>query len=153
MKKLAILIFFVVCSVAGFAQNHDKQQDFELYRAKRVSFMTEKLQLTPDEAQKFWPIYNEFDRLRGEYHDKRRELERKAQDNYEKLSEADFKKLNAEIVSLSLKECGLVKTYNDKFLAVLPAKKVILIGPSENEFRFKMIREFRQKDKDDQQKK
>ena len=148
MKHFTVLLIAVIYSIPVFAQGHGKQEDFELYKAKRVSYMTEKMQLSPEEAQKFWPIYNEFDRLRGEYHEKRRNLERKAQENYDKLSEADFKKLNAEIVELSVKECSLVKTYNDKFLEVLPAKKVILIGPTENEFRFKMIREFRQKEKE-----
>lgn len=148
MKQLLLLLLAVSYSVSVDAQGHGKQEDFELYKAKRVSYMTEKMQLSPQEAQKFWPIYNEYDRLRGECHEKRRELERKAQNNYDKLSEADFKKLNAEIVALSQKECGLTKTYNDKFLTVLPAKKVILIGPTENEFRFKMIREFRQKEKE-----
>ncbi|MFV0375736.1 MAG: hypothetical protein ACK5JD_00380 [Mangrovibacterium sp.] len=148
MKQFIVFILIIVCSVPVFAQGRGKQEDFELYKAKRVSYMTEKLQLTPQEAQKFWPIYNEYDKLRGEYHEKRRELEKKAWENYDKLSEADFKKLNAEVVSLSVKECGLVKTYNDKFLGVLPAKKVILVGPTENEFRFKMIREFRQKERD-----
>lgn len=153
MKQLIVFLLAVTCSFSVFAQGHGKQEDFELYKAKRVSYMTEKMQLTPQEAQQFWPIYNEFDRLRNQTHEKRRELERKAKENYDKLTEADFKKLNAEIVALSLKECGMMKTYNDKFLAVLPAKKVILIGPTENEFRFKMIREFRQKEKEDAQQK
>ena len=152
-KSFLVLILFTVCSFSSYAQptDKDKQEDFELYKSKRVSFMTEKLQLTSQEAQKFWPIYNEFDRMRGECHQKRRDLERDAKDNYDKLSESDFKRMNSEIVALYQKESDLVKRYNDKFLLVLPARKVILIGPSENEFRFKMIREYRQREKDNDQ--
>ena len=146
MKNLAIVLLLCLLSLGSFAQPHkDKQEDFELYKAKRVSYMTEKMQLTPEEAQKFWPIYNEFDKARWECHEKRRSLEREVKDNYSSISEADSQKMNQEIVSLYLKEAQLVKTYNDQFLKVLPAKKVILIGPTEDEFRFKMIREYRQK--------
>lgn len=152
MKQLYILLFALIVSVPAFSQGPNRQADFELYKAKRVSYMTEKMQLTPDEAQKFWPIYNEYDRLRMECHDKRRDLERRIKENYDRMSESDFKKLNSETVALSVRECELTKTYNDKFLSVLPAKKVVLIGPSENEFRFKMIREFRQREKDGTQK-
>lgn len=148
MKHFTVLLIAVICSISVFAQGHGKQEDFELYKAKRVSYMTEKMQLTPQEAQKFWPIYNEFDKLRWECHEKRRDLERKVKDNYDKFSDSDFKKMNSEMVALSVKECELVKTYNAKFLEVLPVKKVILIGPTENEFRFKMIQEFRKKEKE-----
>jgi hypothetical protein len=150
MKKLLILLVLATNVCIGFAQppQKDKHEDFEIYKAKRVSFMTEKLELTPQEAQKFWPLYNEFDQKRGEYHQKRRELEDQVRDRYDSLTEKDFKRLNAEIVDLYLQEANLVKTYNDQFLTVLPVKKVILVGPTENEFRFKMIREYRQKRKE-----
>ncbi|WP_163717312.1 hypothetical protein [Mangrovibacterium lignilyticum] len=153
MKKLFVFILLTVFSLGSFAQpQKDKQKDWEQYKAKRVSFMTEKMQLTPDEAQKFWPLYNEFDKARWDCHERRRDLEREVKDKYDSISDADFKKMNQEIVNLYLKEAQLVKTYNDQFLKVLPVKKVILVGPTENEFRFKMIREFRQKERDDDNK-
>lgn len=151
MKKLSILFVLVIYTCIGFAQppQRDNREDFEIYKARRVSFMTEKLQLTPQEAQKFWPLYNEFDKKRGDCHQKRRDLEDQVREKYDSLTDKDFKKMNADIVNLYLQEANLVKEYNDLFLTVLPAKKVILVGPTENEFRFKMIREYRQRHKDD----
>lgn len=151
MKKLFIFLVLAVLAGTSFAQppQKDKREDFEAYKAKRVSYMTEKLQLTPEEAQKFWPIYNEFDQKRGDCHHKRRDLENQVREKYDSLSEKDFSKMNSEIVDLYLEEANLVKTYNDKFLTVLPVQKVILIGPTENDFRFKMIREYREKRKEE----
>lgn len=38
-----------------------KAQNGEKIQALKIAFITQKLQLTPDEAQKFWPVYNEYD--------------------------------------------------------------------------------------------
>lgn len=38
-----------------------KAQDGEKIQSLKIAFITQKLQLTPDEAQKFWPVYNEYD--------------------------------------------------------------------------------------------
>ncbi|WP_423126757.1 hypothetical protein [Gaoshiqia sp. Z1-71] len=115
--------------------------------------MTEKMELSPEEAQKFWPIYNEFEEKRMTIFKTRKELEDKVNDNYTKFSENEFKKLSYEIVDLHVKEAGLLKEYHEKFLRVLPAKKVVVIGQLENEFRFKMIREFRQRERENENKK
>lgn len=153
MKKLAIIFGLLIICISVFAQPKGKHEDFEKFKALKVSFMTEKMELTPQEAQQFWPIYNEFDKKRFEAHQKRRELEEKVKDNYDKFSESEFKKLSYEIVDQYVKESDLLKEYHEKFLRVLPAKKVVILGQLENEFRFKMIREYRQKERDDENKK
>jgi len=33
----------------------------ERIKAQKVAFITERLNLSPEEAQKFWPIYNSFE--------------------------------------------------------------------------------------------
>ncbi|WP_372774960.1 hypothetical protein [Mangrovibacterium sp.] len=148
MKNLSIILLLMFFSLASFAQIKDRMEEFERYKSNRVSYMTEKLQLTPEEAQKFWPIYNEYDQSRISFHQKKKELESKVRDNYNKLSDAELTKLNSEQISLIVKEAELAKSYNEKFLKVLPVKKVILISPTESEFRFKVIREYRQREKE-----
>lgn len=58
MKKLIpILILFI--SLSGFAQRDGKIGD--RIKAQKIAFITEKLSLTSEEAQEFWPIYNAFE--------------------------------------------------------------------------------------------
>ena len=151
MKKLILIIGLFFFLSPGFAQP-GKEKDFERYKAMKVSFMTEKLELTPTEAQKFWPIYNEFEKKRFEFHEKQRDLEKEVRDHYDTYSENDFKKLSYELVDQEINEAGLQKEYNEKFLQVLPARKVVMISQLENEFRFRMIREFRQKEREGEEK-
>lgn len=148
MKKIIITIglFFFIVSI--FAQpGKGKHEDFEKYKAMKISYMTEKLELTPQEAQQFWPIYNEFEKKLFEFHHGRRDMEKKVKENYNTYSEDEFRRISYEMVDQFRREYDLMKEYNEKFLKVLPAKKVVMIGPIENDFRFMMIRDFRDKEK------
>jgi hypothetical protein len=59
MKKLAFIFLFTILSVSGFAQRNN-QVDNEKLEAARVAFITNRLSLSPEQAEKFWPLFNEF---------------------------------------------------------------------------------------------
>ena len=57
MKRFLILL--VLCSSLSIsAQKKDRHEHI---KALKVPFLTEELNLTPAEAEKFWPIYNVYD--------------------------------------------------------------------------------------------
>lgn len=145
MKQLIATIALTFLFCGAFAQP-GKHEDFEKYKAMKVSFMTEKLELSPDEAQKFWPIYNEFEKKLFDFHRNRREMEKKIKENYDTYTDEEFRQISFDMVDQFRKEYELVKDYNEKFLKVLPAKKVVMISPLENDFRFRMIRQYRDKE-------
>lgn len=58
MKKLIpILALFI--SFSAFAQRG--KQIEERIKAQKIAFISDKVQLTSEEAQQFWPIYNAFE--------------------------------------------------------------------------------------------
>lgn len=58
MKKISILIIFsFLFSLCGFAQPHKEGERLE---ALKIAYLTKKLNLSSDEAQKFWPAYNQY---------------------------------------------------------------------------------------------
>ncbi len=57
MKKIYIVIFFLLsCTYICVAQRGSGQQ----LEAIKVAYITRELNLSPDEAQKFWPVYNNY---------------------------------------------------------------------------------------------
>ncbi|TFV97573.1 hypothetical protein E4S40_02675 [Algoriphagus kandeliae] len=64
MKKtsLVILFFFLIISI-GFAQRRGSI-DSERLEAARVAFITTRLDLSTEQAEKFWPIFNEYNKKR-----------------------------------------------------------------------------------------
>ena len=69
MKKY-LLIILMLYSIQNFAQEVTEQapQQEGINREKlaqtidalKVAYITKQLDLTPEEAQKFWPVYNVF---------------------------------------------------------------------------------------------
>ncbi|MBL0357636.1 MAG: hypothetical protein IPP72_12480 [Chitinophagaceae bacterium] len=69
MKKIYIILSLMCIVAVAHAQEAEpdlsekKQQDIQ---ALKVAFITKELELTPDEAQKFWPVYNQYEKEVGE---------------------------------------------------------------------------------------
>ena len=148
MKKLILFFGFTLLIVSYlFAQPELKPNDdwMQKIRAEKVAFLTTKLQLTPDEAQNFWPVYNEFENKRFEIHMQRREMEHKTMENTTDMTEDQLKDLSTKYINLFQKEADLMKEYNKKFFRVLPPQKVVMFYDVENDFRSHMLKEFRKK--------
>ena len=58
MKKYLLLIITIFGSFSFVAAQNGRQEKIQ---ALKVAFITQKLQLTPAEAEKFWPVYNQYD--------------------------------------------------------------------------------------------
>ena len=62
MKKLLILILALASTAQfTFSQEALEPSKREKLQALKVAYLTEELSLTPDEAQVFWPLYNELE--------------------------------------------------------------------------------------------
>ena len=166
MKRITLILFLVFAVTSlnfsyaqtinrqqqGQANNNRQQppvlnrqndtQQFDRFRSEKVSFLTDKLQLTPDEAQKFWPLYNELERKRLEAQIHRRELEHKVQFSAAPLSRNEVIELTRNFSSSMQKEAELGVKYNEEFLKIIPPEKVLLLYKSENEFRMYLLRKY-----------
>ena len=55
MKKLMIILFLATLGMNA------QDRKFEEIKAHKIAFITEKVNLTATQAQKFWPIYNKHE--------------------------------------------------------------------------------------------
>lgn len=139
------LLLFITMPTHG--QDQPRDERWEKIKAEKVAFLTTQLALTPAEAEKFWPVYNEMEQQRWNAQRARRELENKVSEAEESLSENEIIKLTRDFAGSMAKEGALLSGYNEKLLKVIPAKKVLKLYKAENEFRMNMIRKFRDNDK------
>lgn len=143
MKKLYIPFVLFLLTLSGFSQNHKDNPDFwEAIRTKRIAFFTQAVGFTPAEAQQFWPVYNAFDKQRVDLMKRRRALDETLEHN-SNATEADFKKLTTEYVSIPMEEARLMQNYNEKYLKILPAAKVCKLYMAERKFREYLMDEFK----------
>lgn len=138
MKKFK-LIYLLVCwliAVTAFAQKESKRDKIE---ALRVSFISQKVNFTTQEAQLFWPLYNEYQDkiilLRKSF---RQQYNKNTNYNFETDKEAEAY-LNAELY-LKQKEFENFKEYLDKFKKIISVKKLALLLRAEDEFKKELIK-------------
>lgn len=133
--------YFYIFILLWFAFNCESQTNSKRDKIEelRVSFITQKVNLTSQESQQFWPLYNEFN-------DKLDNLKKTYRLNYIKNFNADVISdkeaealLTAELI-LKQKELDLNKEYYEKYKKILPIKKIALIKMAENDFKKELIK-------------
>ena len=148
MKQVIILLTlaaFILSQNTLYAQNKDDHRErWEKYQAEKVAFLTNKLDLTPKQAEKFWPVYIELEKKSNEAQKQKREVEKQVLEASEKLSDQEIIKLTREFAGTMEKECHWGTEYNEKFLEILPPLKVLVLYKAEGEFRMYMFRKFRE---------
>lgn len=113
----------------------NKSRQKENIESLKVAFITNKLDLTPEEAQQFWPVYNQYSDKLQELRKKRRLENKEAKHNFEELSDTEIEQTVDNEIIFRQKEIDLQKEYHSKFKAILPIKKVAKLYQAEEQFK------------------
>ena len=143
LKKLTILtaMFLATSLVFGQAEK-GKKPSKEKIKAMKVGYITEKLDLTIEEAQQFWPIYNEFDaKMEGVRKSMRKT--RKPSKPLDEMTDGEVEKMINAHDDLRQKELDTHKEYHLKFKAVLPIKKVAKLYKADHDFKRDLLRKIK----------
>ena len=151
MKRIIFLFaisFLFVSQSVSIAQSHDKGGErWKKYQSEKIAFITSELDLTPDEAQKFWPVYNQLNKELREAQKNRHEMSDKLRETEESISDKKAKELTRKYALSRQSEANLAVKYNEEFLKILPPLKVLKLYKVENEFRLYLIKKFRKNHK------
>ena len=109
MKRFLLLICFAFSFLLSVAQNGERLE------ALKIAYITKRLDLSPEEAQKFWPVYNQ-------YAEELKQARKEAIRNNKTEIELDESLLNIR------------KKYNVLFGQALSPQKIDIFFRSEKEF-------------------
>ena len=146
MKKFITLFILVVfASTSIFAQKTYRKGKVKI-RAYKIAHITEELELTEKEAQKFWPVYNKYDKriveLRhGEEYKLKKQI--KEAGGIDALSEKQAKDFALKMIALEKEEQKITVEYYNKLQKILSYKKIIKLDFAEHNFRRKLLRKYR----------
>lgn len=137
MKNFYTLFILITLSLfchppASMAQQGSDAEIKDRIRAAEIAYLAQKLDLTPDEAQKFWPLYNQYTKEVEILIAERRKRNKAPQQDRQP---ADDKELGYERRMLDIKT-----HYSQEFQKVLPPSKAGNVFRSEREFRNQLIR-------------
>lgn len=133
--KYAFLIFTLFLSGAALrAQEFDPDKRDERLKAYRVAIFTEVLRLTSEEAQGFWPVYNEYQEKRDKLQD---DLRPKKQ--LDAMSDNEVEDQVKRHFELRQRELDLEKDLYQNLRKVLPLRKIAKLPAAEREFRERLL--------------
>src|SRR5688572_4340500 len=138
MKTVFKLLLLMIIAVPALAQDDDLPQEADpnvksKIRAAHVAYITDQLALTPEEAEKFWPIYNEFLEKRKAL--KQAYRHRKMNPDPKKTADENDKDLVDLGFKVKQEELDLEKDYSDRLLKVISAQKLRILPEAEKRFR------------------
>lgn len=144
--KTRFLIIFLLLIVSGLdAQprrggNRDGSPTRERIRAQRVAFITERLALTTEEAQRFWPVYNQFTDEWEQLKKQQNTLRKNAADKLAVISDADAAKMLEEELAIQQKMVDVQRKYQASLQKVISVKKVVMLYKAERDFKLELLK-------------
>lgn len=139
MKKVALIfiIFSILISINLSAQN----TNLEKLNNYKIGFFTKKLNLTSEEAEKFWPVYNDYQGQKNQVQMEKMKINRNFNQNESTLSNKQLEEMGDKFVDLLVQESTLAVAFHKKLKEVLPPVKVILYYQAENQYKIQLLKE------------
>ncbi len=115
MKKFVLILSLIFSSFTVLHAQDDENSRGEKIEALKIAFITQKLELTTDEAQKFWPVYNQY--------------------------EQEIRNIKGgEVIDNEEKLLNIRKKYKPSFERILGRQKLNGLFNAERDFRTVLIR-------------
>lgn len=138
--KYKLIFALLFCAMSAVAQDQEAMKRIE---SARIALITERLALTPEQAEKFWPLYREYTEqrraLRKEFKSLRRTTEEK------QFTDEESKEVLQKGLDLKERQLNLDKTYTDKFGTVITSNQILLLRKAEDDFKDMIIKRLENK--------
>ena len=145
MKKIIIFICISFFCILSF-KAQGKKGSREKIKALKVAYLTEQLNLTSSEAEKFWPIYNEFDKNNHSLRSKLRyEIKKAKKSKGDSITEKEAETLVKLKLSTDKEIYESQKEFIAKIKKVISFKKIIQLQVAEMEFGRKLMKRYKRK--------
>lgn len=148
MKKIISILVLIICLSSSYGQDGDRH---ERIKALKVPFITEQLELTPAEAEKFWPIYNSYDKRMHDLRERERDLFKEKfsrTGSRNKLSESQAQTLIEKYNAIQKEKYQLESALLRELTQKLPASKMVFLPEVERNFGKKLWEEYKKRKND-----
>lgn len=130
-ERLLSLVLLLTLALAAPAQKPKNNCRFspDEFKANLEQFITQHACLTPQEAAKFFPVFNEMKQKQRALHDEMR--------NYKRIkpcSDSECKRYVEKMDDIEIEMKQIQRKYHDKFMQILPPCKVFDIINAEDKY-------------------
>jgi hypothetical protein len=141
MKKIPLILILAFLTImVGKSQNTPREK----LDAYRVGFFTKKMNLTSEEAEKFWPAYNDYQKKKNELQRERIMLVRDFNQNESALSDKDLTEIGDNLIATFSRENELAQEFHKRLRELLSPDKVIRYYQAENQWKTQLLNELQE---------
>lgn len=139
MKK-NISIVLLLLSVTVFGQPNRAEK----IKSLKIAFLANRLDLSPEEAQVFWPVYNKFDEKQATLHKQNRQLLFKLRpENANSLSDKEMQTLLEETETIDATMQNNKRQFVKDLQGIIPPQKILLLKRIEDDFKQTLLKQFK----------
>ena len=138
MKKYCLIILFLGLAQLGFSQDRDGRV-MERIEAQKVAFFTQHLDLTVEESQVFWPIYNKYRDLGKELR-----IQYKPEAQSKDMTDGKASKMIADYFEFEEKQLDLKKSLFKELNGVIPPQKIVKLHFAEKQFKQRLLKQIKE---------
>jgi len=145
MHKIILTLMLISLTVSSLNAQQNRREKLKAYK---TAFITERLDLSSEEAEKFWPIYNDFEKKMFQLKVlNKREVRKQINDKggIDTLKNEDAEKLLVRLIQNDQDMLNIKKELFKDLKNVISAKKILRLNGIEHEFNKKLLDEFRNK--------
>ncbi len=140
MKKMLVLLLSMAFG-SVFAQEGPSPEALKKIEAARIALISERLALSPEQAEKFWPIYRE-------YGDRRKEISRefnraRKSFNPNQATEDENKQMLEMATRVKEQQLNLEKEYSSRILKVITTRQLNNLRKAESDFKEILLKRIR----------
>ena len=153
IKYTLVCVLFAFSGFTAVAQEKDKKsreaekKEFhEKLKTLHVAHITAELDLTENEAQEFWPVYNKLREEDREIDHAKRDLMRKIDRNYSSMTDAQAQVYLSKYKTLERREAEAeFSEYHERIIEIIGTKRFFKLKKADYDFRRKMLKKFKSK--------
>jgi len=151
MKKIGIIIITALLALSSVltanAQDNKKKSGYDRMKAEKIAYLTDVMDLTPAEAERFWPVYNQAEaegkQCWKQIYEIYKELERSIDEG---KSDSEISDLLDKYIKALEADNGMERKYTTEYRKILSNEKIARLYIGEENFRRLQIHKLNKND-------
>jgi len=148
IKYIILLLISFTITFTSLAQESKSDKEQEI-KSQKIAFFTDKIGLTPEEAQIFWPIYNDYWAKKNKIISTRKEKMTYFASHSENMNNDEMVRYADQYIHFEMELAELLDEFHVKFKEILPIEKVMKIYLADYEFKTYLLKKIRESGKED----
>ncbi|MEM9895269.1 MAG: hypothetical protein AAF789_02770 [Bacteroidota bacterium] len=137
--RFYIPFFVLIICFSSAGQGEAARKKIE---AARIALITERLELTPEQAEKFWPIYREYGERRREI---RREFDvSRRQFDPDRATDEENRRMLKMANQVKEQQLKLEREYSDRMMKFINARQINNLRKAESDFNEMLLKRLRE---------